>query len=72
MTLDDKEDVERTLECYRLHGGVIRFWDHNVETKYYRTQGGMQVTRTVDRVLKSAQAIAARRPVSDTINYRAT
>ena len=62
MTLDDKEDVERTLECYRLHGGVVRFWDHNLETIYYRQPGGMQVTRTVDRALKSAQAIAARYP----------
>ena len=45
VTLDDKEDFERTLQHYVKDGKVVRLDDITVKSKYYTEQGGMQVTR---------------------------
>lgn len=68
VTVDDKEDFERTLKHYLFAGKVVRFNDVCLKTKFYKEPGGMQVTRTVDRVLASAHLIAQRYPELATIN----
>ncbi len=42
LTIDEKEDVERTLQHYVKDKGVVRFNNISVKTTYYKTQGGMQ------------------------------
>jgi hypothetical protein len=41
-TIDEKEDVERSIKYYIKDGGVMRFNYISIETKYYRNPGGMQ------------------------------
>jgi hypothetical protein len=45
LTIDEKEDVERTLQHYLKDGGVIRFNNICVQTTYYKTPGGMQADK---------------------------
>ena len=45
LTIDEKEDVERTLQYYTKDGGVIRFNNICVQTTYYKTPGGMQADK---------------------------
>jgi hypothetical protein len=42
LTIDEKENVERTLQYYSLDGKVIRFNNISIVTKYYKNPGGMQ------------------------------
>jgi hypothetical protein len=42
LTIDEKEDVERTLQYYVKDTGVIRFNNISVNTSYYVNPGGMQ------------------------------
>jgi hypothetical protein len=42
LTIDEKEDVERTLQYYVKDSGVIRFNNISVNTSYYVNPGGMQ------------------------------
>jgi len=42
LTLDEKEDVERTLQYYKKDHGVLRFNNVSAVTTYYKTPGGMQ------------------------------
>ncbi len=42
LTIDEKEDVERTLQYYVKDKGVIRFNNISIQTTYYVTPGGMQ------------------------------
>ncbi len=42
LTIDEKEDVERTLQYYTKDNGVLRFNYVSVKTNYYKTKGGMQ------------------------------
>ena len=62
VTLDDKEDYERTLQHYVRDGKVVRLDDITVKSKYYTEDGGMQVTRTTDRIYESAKILAERYP----------
>lgn len=62
VTLDDKEDFERTLQHYVKDGKVVRLDDITVKSKYYTEQGGMQVTRTDQRILDSANNLFSRYP----------
>ena len=62
VTMDDKEDFERTIKHYMKYGGVIRFEDVTVISGYYTEKGGMQETRTKERVLKSAKLLVERYP----------
>jgi hypothetical protein len=45
LTIDEKEDVERTLQYYTKDGGVMRFNNIWVQTTYYKTPGGMQADK---------------------------
>ena len=42
ITLNEKEDIERTIKYYIKDGGVVRFNNVSIETSYYKTPGGMQ------------------------------
>ena len=42
LTLDEKEDFERTLLFWQNDGAVLRFNHVVAVTKYYKTPGGMQ------------------------------
>lgn len=61
VTLDDKEDFERTLQHYVKDGKIVRLDDITVKTKYYGT-GGMQSERTEKRIEESAKELEARYP----------
>ena len=45
LTIDEKEDVERTLQYYSKDNGVVRFNNVSVQTTYYKTPGGMQTDK---------------------------
>lgn len=62
VTMDDKEDFERTIKFYLADGGVLRFNHIAPRTRYYKEPGGMQVERTVRRVQESAALLAKRYP----------
>ena len=62
VSMDDKEDFERTLKYYKKDGGVIRFENITVISDYYKEKGGMQETRTKERVLESAQKLVNHYP----------
>lgn len=72
VTLDDKEDYERTLQHYVKDGKVVRLDNITVKSKYYTEQGGMQVERTSERILKSAEELVARFPGLCTMYIRET
>jgi hypothetical protein len=62
VTLEDKEDYERTLRCYDTDGAVLRVEWLAPETRYYTEPGGMQETRTEQRVAASARDLVRRYP----------
>lgn len=62
VTLDDKEDFERTILYYDTDGGVLRYGGVAPITRYYKTPGGMMETRTIQRILASAQTLVDRYP----------
>lgn len=53
VTLDDKEDFERSIRAYLKDGTVARFDFITYKTNCYTEAGGMQVERTEERVQKS-------------------
>jgi len=57
-TVDDKEDYERSILYYIRDGGVVRFDNITAGTRCYKESGGLQETRTNERITKSAQYIA--------------
>ena len=54
VTLEDKEDFERSIRYYLADGRVMRINWVGPKTKYYTEPGGMQATRTKLRVKVSA------------------
>jgi hypothetical protein len=42
ITIDEKENAERTLQHYTIDGAVLRFNNVGIETRYYKNKGGMQ------------------------------
>src|SRR5262245_30287406 len=68
VTLDDKEDFERTIKHYIADGAVVRLEAYSLKTSYYTTPGGMQVRRTPERVDASARYLAARYPTYCKLN----
>lgn len=62
ITIEDKEDFERSILYYKKFGGVIRFNDICVKTNYYKEPGGMQVTRTKLRVTEHAEYLLQKYP----------
>jgi hypothetical protein len=68
VTLDDKEDFERSIKYYQRFGKLVRLEDICVETAYYTEPGGMQETRTEDRVKRSALYLLKKYPQFCTVN----
>ena len=62
VVLDDKEDYERSIRHYLRDGRVLRVEDVCMGTSGYAGAGGMQISRTPDRVRLSAEWIVARWP----------
>ena len=42
LTVDEKENTERTLQHWTLDGAVVRFNNVSIVTRYYKNKGGMQ------------------------------
>jgi hypothetical protein len=42
ITIDEKENAERTLQHYTIDHSVLRFNNIGIETRYYKNKGGMQ------------------------------
>lgn len=63
VTLDDKEDFERSIRAY-IAGGVARFDYVSWRTTGYAGAGGMQTDgqRTDERIRRSAESLARRYP----------
>jgi hypothetical protein len=55
ITLDDKEDYERSILYYKADGAIIRLNMVAPISSYYKEPGGMQEERTKQRVEKSAR-----------------
>lgn len=70
VTLEDKEDFERSLRYYVHDSGVIRMDDIAPVTRCYREPGGMQETRTEQRVTASAHQLLRDYPGLCTLNTR--
>ena len=62
VTIDDKEDYLRSVIMYLLDGGVIRFNNIAPQSAYYKEPGGMQETRTMNRIETSARAMVTAFP----------
>jgi len=62
VDLEDKEDFERTLKYFLNDNGVTRFNYIAPSTVYYKEAGGMQETRTKERVKTSALILAKKYP----------
>lgn len=71
VTLDDKEDYERTLQHYIKDGKVVRLDDVTVKTKYYGT-GGMAEARNADTITFGAEDLVRRFPELCTMYIRET
>jgi hypothetical protein len=58
LTIDEKENVERTLQHYSMDDGVIRFNNVSITTNYYKTPGGMQTNSTMNNRRNAAKVSA--------------
>ena len=55
VTMDNKEDYERTLKYYRKYGGVIRFENITIITQNYKKSGGrIKNIQTEENIYNSA------------------
>lgn len=68
VTIEDKEDYERSLKEYLYSGQVLRLNNITAKTNYYTEPGGMQETRTEDRITKSAYYLKQKYPEYVSIN----
>lgn len=48
ISIEEKEDFERTLLFYEKNRKILRLNDITVKTKYYKTKGGMQARSAAD------------------------
>lgn len=62
VTMDDKEDFERSVRAYLKFGNVVRMNFVTVKSSYYTEDGGMQVERTEERVESSGRKLIAMFP----------
>jgi hypothetical protein len=62
ITLEDKEDYERTIKYFDTFGKLVRLNWIAPKTNYYGESGGMQETRTEKRVTDSAVYLATKYP----------
>ena len=67
LTVDEKENVERTLQYYNLDKKVLRFNNITIKTTYFKTPGGMQSNKRnnnqrMKNALKSAEYLHKKYP----------
>jgi hypothetical protein len=62
VTLDDKEDFERSIRHYLADGNVVRYEDVALATKGYSGAGGLQLSRTPERVMIASRWLVATYP----------
>lgn len=70
LSIDEKEDTQRTLQYFTLDKSVIRFNNITIETSYYKNKGGMQEEKK-DRkkeALKSAHYLIKKYPTLTKLN----
>ena len=65
LTIDEKENTERTLQYWSIDGKVLRFNNIGIETKYYKNKGGMQNEgkNRKEEALKSVQYLHNKYPI---------
>lgn len=68
VSLDDKEDYERSIKHYLHDGTVVRIDYYTFRANYYTEPGGLQATRTDERIDWSARELARRYPDLASIN----
>ena len=70
LTVDEKENSERTLQHWVIDGSVLRFNNIGIETKYYKNKGGMQNTsgNRKEDAIKSVQYLHSKYPKITKIN----
>jgi len=72
LTIDEKEDTERTLQHFVMDNIVIRFNNITIDTDYYKNKGGMQYLNK-DRkqeALNSAHYLIKKYPTLTTLNLK--
>jgi cellulose synthase/poly-beta-1,6-N-acetylglucosamine synthase-like glycosyltransferase len=68
ITLDDKEDYQRSILYYKRWNAVVRLNMYAPVSAYYKEEGGMQEDRTKERVEKSARWIVKEYPEFAVLN----
>jgi hypothetical protein len=68
ITLDDKEDYQRSILYYKADGAVVRLNMIAPISSYYKEPGGMQEERTKKRVEESARWIVKTYPEFAVLN----
>lgn len=68
VTLDDKEDFERTIRSYLAHGGVVRLNYLACDTNFYGEPGGMQEDRSPDTIAAGARDLVKLYPSLCSLN----
>ena len=73
LTINEKENSERTLQNWVIDGSVLRFNNIGIETKYYKNKGGMQNNSTdpnyrKEEALKSAHYLHNKYPTLTKLN----
>lgn len=58
LTTNEKENVERTLQYFTLDGSVVRYNNITVQTRYFKTMGGMQASLRTSTRRANAQRAA--------------
>ena len=68
ITLDDKEDYQRSILYYKADGAIVRLNMVAPISSYYKEPGGMQEERTKQRVEKSARWLVKEYPEFAVLN----
>ena len=67
-TVNDKEDYERSIKYYLKDNGILRFNNICCRTYCYKEPGGMQTTRTLNKIHNSALKLNKKYPNLCSIN----
>jgi len=68
VTMDDKEDFERSIRYYVRDGGVVRMMRYAMDSKYYGGMGGMQDSRTEASIEEGARKLVGMFPELCSLN----
>lgn len=69
ITLDEKEDIERSIKYYIKDGGIVRFNNISIYTSYYKNSGGMgKLEDRKEDALKSVNYLVKKYPEYCKIN----